>query len=69
MQRQEKRRKRRTQIKAGESMAITSSKTGYTHAQKNGNVSYTTAKGHEHIVAYNKKTKNMTVMWGKNSKL
>ena len=50
-------------------MAITSSKTGYTHAQKNGNVSYTTAKGHEHIVAYNKKTKNMTVMWGKKFKV
>lgn len=50
-------------------MAVKSSASGYSHRQKNGNVSYTTAKGHEHIVIYNKKTNKMSTMWGKKFKV
>ena len=37
---------------------------GYFHQQKNGCVTYTTAKGHGHIIDYSYKNNKMIILWG-----
>lgn len=37
---------------------------GYFHQQKNGCVTYTTAKGHRHIIDYSYKNNKMIILWG-----
>lgn len=42
---------------------------GYSHKQKNGCVTYTTAKGHKHIIDYNYTNNKMIILWGEKFKI
>lgn len=42
---------------------------GYFHQQKNGCVTYTTAKGHRHIIDYSYTNNKMIILWGEKFKI